>query len=96
MPTFLALDKVEMLDVAYHETMIPDVAAQAVYTALAYVTQITCAECESRDGEVQRQEMAHGGSVAGMSETDVMVVVAQRHLIIGLSVLWGEHGARQR
>ena len=35
-----AFDEAEMLHVAYHETMVPDMAAQSVHTTLADVAQI--------------------------------------------------------
>ena len=71
-----AFDEAEMLHVAYHETMVPDMAAQSVHTTLADVAQIAGPECKSRNGKVQCQEMAHGRCVARISKAYVAVVVA--------------------
>ena len=71
-----AFDEAEMLHVAYHETMVPDMAAQSVHTTLADVAQIAGPERKSRNGKVQCQEMAHGRCVARISKAYVAVVVA--------------------
>ena len=71
-----AFDEAEMLHVAYHETMVPDMAAQPVHTTLADVAQIAGPERKSRNGKVQCQEMAHGRCVARISKAYVAVVVA--------------------
>lgn len=69
-------DEAEMLHVAYHETMVPDMAAQSVHTALADVAQIAGPERKSCNGKVQCQEMAHGRRIARISKTYVVVIVA--------------------
>lgn len=69
-------DEAEMFHVAYHETMVPDMAAQSVYTALADVAQIAGPERKSCNGKVQCQEMAHGRRIARISKTYVVVIVA--------------------
>ena len=61
-------DEAEMFHVAYHETMVPDMAAQSVYTALADVAQIAGPERKSCNGKVQCQEMAHGRRIARISK----------------------------
>lgn len=71
-----AFDEAEMLHVAYHETMVPDMAAQSVHTTLADVAQIAGPERKSRNGKVQCQEMAHARRVARISKAYVAVVVA--------------------
>ncbi len=71
-----AFDEAEMLHVAYHETMVPDMAGQSVHTTLADVAQIAGPERKSRNGKVQCQEMAHGRCVARISKAYVAVVVA--------------------
>ena len=53
-----ALDEAEMLHVANHEAVVPDVAAKAVDAALPDVAQVAGAEGEAGDGEVQGEEMA--------------------------------------
>ena len=69
-------DEAEMLHVAYHESMVPDMAAQPVHTALADVAQIAGPERKSCNGKVQCQEMAHGRRIARISKTYVVVIVA--------------------
>ena len=71
-----AFDEAEMLHVAYHESMVPDMAAQSVHTALADVAQIAGPERKSCNGKVQCQEMAHGRRIARISKTYVVVIVA--------------------
>ena len=69
-------DEAEMLHVAYHESMVPDMAAQPVHTALADVAQIAGPERKSCNGKVQCQEMAHGRRIARIRKTYVVVIVA--------------------
>ena len=91
-----AFDKAEVFHVAYHETVVPDVAAQIVHTALPDVAKVAYPEGEAGNGKVQRQEMAHGRSVSRMDKADIMVVVAQRHFVIRLAVIGGEYAAGER
>ena len=52
-------DEAEMFHVAYHETMVPDMAAQSVYTALADVAQIAGPERNKTKNTVQDALIRH-------------------------------------
>lgn len=93
MVRLLSFDKAEMLDITDHETVVPNVAFQMVDMALAYVAKVAGSEGETADGEVKSQKVAHGWSVAGIGETNVVVIARMGYFIIRLSVLGREHAA---
>ena len=73
---------------------------EVVDFGLLVVAQIANAELRRdvspREGNVERERMAQGGCCTDSGRHDIMVVVAPReNLIVGLSIVGGEHQADQ-
>ena len=76
-----------MFHKAQHERMAPGMAFQMVCPGLLDVADVSHAQGASPDGEVQREELAHGRLVVQGGERDVPPeILVQRHFIIRLAV----------
>jgi hypothetical protein len=75
---FSALDETEVLDIADHETVIPCMALDAVHVTLLDVAEVSHAEGEAGDGEVNGQQMTHGWRIPGIGCADIVVIAGLR------------------
>ena len=65
-----------MLDISYHERVVPGMGLYSVDFALPYIAEIAGTESQAFDREINSQEMPHGRTVSRISQADIVIIVA--------------------